>query len=150
MNAKGIAVMVTLAVSGVARADANAMGPNVRGTALDARGDLASMGILPGSMAEDLATGASGEAGASAIFIDALYGGLAGVLIGAGVALIDGGNWGRDLGIGAGAGIIVGAALGAVRQLSDVGPNRLAMDGMGSTARDPVMSARTVGVGGRF
>lgn len=46
---------------------------------------------------------------------DALYGGLAGLAIGGGVALLNGGdNWGRDLAIGAGAGLIVGAIFGAV------------------------------------
>jgi hypothetical protein len=46
---------------------------------------------------------------------DALYGGLAGLAIGAGVALISNdGNWGRDLAIGAGAGLIAGGIFGAV------------------------------------
>ncbi|HYZ87686.1 MAG TPA: hypothetical protein VE620_00175 [Myxococcales bacterium] len=46
---------------------------------------------------------------------DALYGGAAGLLIGGGVALLSGGdNVGRDLAIGAGAGLIVGAIFGAV------------------------------------
>src|SRR2546421_340440 len=46
---------------------------------------------------------------------DALYGGLAGLAIGAGVALLEQDhNWGRDLSIGAGAGLLVGAAFGAV------------------------------------
>jgi hypothetical protein len=49
------------------------------------------------------------------ILTDALYGGLAGLAIGAGVALIEQDhNWGRDLGIGAGVGLLVGAAFGAV------------------------------------
>jgi hypothetical protein len=44
---------------------------------------------------------------------DALYGGLAGLLVGGGVTLIDQGNhWDRDLMIGAGAGIIAGAVYG--------------------------------------
>jgi hypothetical protein len=46
---------------------------------------------------------------------DALYGGLAGVAIGGGVALLNNGNdWARDLAIGAGAGLIVGGVFGAV------------------------------------
>ena len=46
---------------------------------------------------------------------DALYGGIAGLAVGAGVALLNGGdNWGRDLAIGAGAGLIVGAIFGVV------------------------------------
>jgi hypothetical protein len=46
---------------------------------------------------------------------DALYGGLAGLAIGAGVALISNdGNWGRDLALGAGVGLLVGGVYGAV------------------------------------
>lgn len=46
---------------------------------------------------------------------DALYGGIAGLAIGAGVALLSNdGNWGRDLAIGGGAGLIAGGIFGAV------------------------------------
>ena len=46
---------------------------------------------------------------------DALYGGLAGLAIGGGIALLNNGdNWQRDLAIGAGAGLLVGAIFGAV------------------------------------
>ena len=46
---------------------------------------------------------------------DALYGGLAGLAIGGGIALLNNGdNWQRDLAIGAGAGLLVGAVFGAV------------------------------------
>jgi hypothetical protein len=49
------------------------------------------------------------------IATDALYGGIAGLAVGGGVALLtDSSNWGRDLAIGAGAGLIVGAVFGAV------------------------------------
>ncbi len=52
---------------------------------------------------------------ASVIATDALYGGIAGLAIGAGVALLEGSNnWGRDLSIGAGAGILIGGIFGAV------------------------------------
>lgn len=44
---------------------------------------------------------------------DALYGGLAGVLVGGGVALLDNGDhWQRDLMIGAGVGILAGVGVG--------------------------------------
>jgi hypothetical protein len=44
---------------------------------------------------------------------DALYGGLAGVLVGGGIALLDNGDhWQRDLMIGAGAGILAGVGVG--------------------------------------
>jgi hypothetical protein len=49
------------------------------------------------------------------IATDALYGGLAGLAVGGGVALItNDGNWGRDLAIGAGIGLVAGGILGAV------------------------------------
>ena len=51
----------------------------------------------------------------SIIAQDALYGGIAGLAIGAGVALIEGGNnWGRDLSVGAGVGLVVGGIFGAL------------------------------------
>ena len=46
---------------------------------------------------------------------DAIYGGIAGLAIGGGVALLNSGNdWARDLAVGAGAGLIVGGIFGAV------------------------------------
>jgi hypothetical protein len=49
------------------------------------------------------------------IATDALYGGLAGLAIGGGVALISNdGNWGRDLAIGAGIGLVAGGIFGAI------------------------------------
>ncbi|TMA22795.1 MAG: hypothetical protein E6J88_13725 [Deltaproteobacteria bacterium] len=49
------------------------------------------------------------------IATDALYGGLAGLAIGGGVALLNNdGNWGRDLAVGAGAGLLIGGIFGAV------------------------------------
>ncbi|MGZ6141855.1 MAG: hypothetical protein ACXWLM_00895 [Myxococcales bacterium] len=52
---------------------------------------------------------------ASVIMTDALYGGLAGLAIGGGVALIQNdGNWGRDLAVGAGVGLLIGGIFGAV------------------------------------
>src|SRR5262249_44642123 len=52
---------------------------------------------------------------ANIILTDAVYGGLVGLAIGAGVALVNNdGNWGRDLAIGAGAGLLIGAVFGAV------------------------------------
>jgi len=66
---------------------------------------------------------------AATIAQDALYGGLAGLAIGAGIALItDSGNWGRDLAIGAGAGLLVGAAYGAVEAASVSDRSRTGFD----------------------
>jgi hypothetical protein len=52
---------------------------------------------------------------AAVIARDALYGGIAGLAVGGGIALLNNGdNWQRDLMIGAGAGLLVGAVFGAV------------------------------------
>jgi hypothetical protein len=51
---------------------------------------------------------------AAIIATDALYGGIAGAAIGAGVALINGNDYGRDIGVGAGIGIITGGIIGAI------------------------------------
>jgi len=49
------------------------------------------------------------------IATDALYGGIAGLAIGAGVALLNSDHeWGRDLAIGAGAGLLIGGIFGAI------------------------------------
>ena len=57
---------------------------------------------------------------AAVIAQDALYGGLAGLAIGAGVALIQNdGNWGRDLALGAGVGLLAGGIYGAVDAASN-------------------------------
>jgi len=55
------------------------------------------------------------------IATDALYGGIAGLAVGAGVALIanDSNHWPRDLMVGAGAGLLIGGAIGAVEAVSD-------------------------------
>jgi hypothetical protein len=55
------------------------------------------------------------------IATDALYGGIAGVLVGGGIALIasDSDHWVRDLSVGAGAGLLVGGAVGIVEAVSD-------------------------------
>jgi hypothetical protein len=62
----------------------------------------------------DVVTVETGRPVAAVIATDALYGGLAGVAIGAGVALINGNNYGRDIAIGAGIGLIAGGVVGAV------------------------------------
>lgn len=58
-------------------------------------------------------TRTSSRAPVAVVATDALYGGLAGVLVGGGVTLIDQGNhWQRDLMLGTGIGILAGAAFG--------------------------------------
>ena len=55
-----------------------------------------------------------GERNPAAIIArDALYGGLAGLLIGFGVGLLEGNNLGRDIAIGAGAGLITEGVIGS-------------------------------------
>ena len=54
------------------------------------------------------------------IATDALYGGVAGVLVGGGIALLtDGDHWQRDLMIGAGVGILAGVGVGIVQAVSE-------------------------------
>ena len=54
------------------------------------------------------------------IATDALYGGVAGALVGGGIALLsDGDHWQRDLMIGGGAGILAGVGIGIVQAVSD-------------------------------
>ena len=88
----------------------------------------------------------------SIIAIDALYGAAAGALVGVGVALVlNNDAWGRDIMICTGAGILVGTVVGVV-EASNRGPNRIAMDGLGSPDRDsPGKGVTTVArLGGRF
>jgi hypothetical protein len=87
------------------------------------------------------------------IATDALYGGIAGIAIGAGVALIgqDSNHWPRDLMVGAGAGLLVGGAVGAVEAVSDAndrGTTRAAADIRDSGGRAPTGLAFSYG--GRF
>jgi hypothetical protein len=90
------------------------------------------------------------------VAIDAAYGGLAGLLVGGGVALIaNNDNWSRDLMIGGGAGILVGAAVGGIHAYNvanDRPRDRYAMDGLGTPEKfPPLADARTVlTYGGKF
>ncbi|HEX7625079.1 MAG TPA: hypothetical protein VF400_15985 [Anaeromyxobacteraceae bacterium] len=94
------------------------------------------------------AQGANDASGGGTILMSALYGGLAGAVIGGGVGLLEGANYGRDIAVGAGAGIIVGAALGAARVFGD--SRAVARDGLNTTERYPIMTASTFGMSGRF
>src|SRR2546425_1695969 len=59
----------------------------------------------------------------SVIAQDALYGGIAGLAVGGGGGLFNGGgNWGRGLAIGAGAGPLIGGIFGAVGAAAHAGP----------------------------
>lgn len=101
------------------------------------------------------------------VAMDAAYGGVAGLLVGGGVALVQqGDNWGRDIMVGAGVGLIVGAAVGVVHALYDQqqydrAERRAAQaqrtrsilvagDGLNRTDRDPVISGRNVAFAFQF
>lgn len=92
--------------------------------------------------------GNSGRTTAGIIATDALYGGIAGLAIGAGVALLEGSNnWGRDLSVGAGAGILIGAVFGAVDAASTA--DRIATVDQ-PRDRDAAPMRRAAGLGARF
>jgi hypothetical protein len=88
------------------------------------------------------------------IATDALYGGIAGLAVGAGIALIanDSTHWPRDLTVGAGAGLIAGGALGAVEAIADASDHsparRAEADVRDSGGRAP--PALSFSYGGRF
>jgi hypothetical protein len=104
------------------------------------------------------------------VALDAAYGGAAGLLVGTGWALIERNDeWGRDLAVGAGLGIIIGAGVGIFQAVSEqraydedrrranlsaLPPpraERVALDGLGTPARDPVIRGRPWAVwSGRF
>ncbi len=92
----------------------------------------------------------------STVATDTAFGGLAGALVGTGIALINQWNaWGRDIMVGTGVGILVGAAVGGVHAWvneQDTRRPRVAMDGLGTPDRDPPLAhARAaLGFSGRF
>lgn len=76
------------------------------------------------------------------VALDAAYGGIAGALIGTGVTLVNSwSHWQRDIGVGAGIGLIAGAAVGIAHAAIEAGEGRryAVQDGLGSPARDPVI-----------
>jgi hypothetical protein len=71
----------------------------------------------------------TGRSAAAIIATDALYGGIAGGLIGGGITLIDqGNNWARNLMVGAGVGILAGAAYGVYESATQPPPRRAVVD----------------------
>jgi hypothetical protein len=85
----------------------------------------------------------SGRSAVAIIATDALYGGVAGTVIGAGITLIDNGNnWARNLMIGAGIGILAGAGYGVYeaatqpprRAVADANPASSNVNGFALTA----------------
>jgi hypothetical protein len=84
----------------------------------------------------------SGRSAVAIVATDAIYGGVAGGVIGGGVTLIDQGRyWARDLMIGAGVGVLVGAAYGAFEVASAPKVPVRAVADRNSSASDPLGSA---------
>ena len=81
---------------------------------------------------DDDVTGVTAPSGRSAVAIiatDALYGGIAGAVIGAGITLIDNGhNWARNLMLGGGIGILAGAGYGVYESATQPPPRRAVAD----------------------
>ena len=71
----------------------------------------------------------SGRSAVAIIATDALYGGVAGGVIGGGITLIDqGDHWARNLMVGAGIGILAGAAYGVYESATQAPPRRAVAD----------------------
>ena len=70
-------------------------------------------------------TAPSGRSAVVIIATDAVYGGVAGAVVGAGITLIDNGNnWARNLMLGAGIGILAGAGYGVFEAATQPPPRR--------------------------
>ena len=83
-----------------------------------------------------------GRAAGVIVATDALYGGLAGVAVGGGVALLNSGNnWQRDLMVGGGIGIIVGAAFGIYDAVTQ-SPSGTTVTTRAAADRDPAASSK--------
>src|SRR5581483_5299569 len=71
----------------------------------------------------------TGRSAVAIIATDAVYGGVAGAVIGSGITLIDqGNNWARNLMVGAGVGILAGAAYGVYESANQPPPRRAVAD----------------------
>ncbi len=140
--------MLAAAVAGPAYAGGIEEGVTGNGAPVDARGSAGALAAIPAPPLLPPVEGATDASGGSSIVTSALWGGLAGAVVGTGVALIENGNWGRDIAIGAGIGLLAGGALGALNVFGDT--NRPFSDGLRSPDRDPVLTARTMGLSGHF
>ncbi|MCA1826925.1 MAG: hypothetical protein ABR567_15610 [Myxococcales bacterium] len=105
---------------------------------------------VPPAAVSTVETTSTGRSAASIIATDALYGGFTGVLIGGAVTLIDqGNNWQRDLMVGAGIGILAGAAFGIYDSTTQPKTVTRAVSDRNNAASDPG-GTQLVAVGGRF
>ena len=76
-----------------------------------------------------VAAAPTGRSAVAIIATDGLYGGVAGALIGGGITLIDqGNNWARNIMVGAGIGILAGAAYGVYESANQPAPRRAVVD----------------------
>jgi hypothetical protein len=91
----------------------------------------------------------SGRSAIQIIAVDSLYGAIGGGAIGGGIALIDQGNhWQRDLMVGAGVGVLVGAGYGVFESATQPPPLRAVAD-RNAAASDSIGVA-PVGYAARF
>jgi hypothetical protein len=94
-------------------------------------------------------TAPSGRSAIAIIATDALYGGVAGGVIGGGITLIDqGDHWARNLMVGAGIGILAGAAYGVYESATQPQPRRAVVDADPGTSN--VNGAAFTAMAGRF
>ena len=84
---------------------------------------------VSGDDVSGVAAAPTGRSAVAIIATDALYGGVAGAVIGSGITLIDqGNNWARNLMVGAGVGILGGAAYGVYESANQPPPRRAVAD----------------------
>lgn len=94
-------------------------------------------------------TAPSGRSAVAIIATDAIYGGVAGGVIGGGITLIDqGDHWARNLMVGAGIGILAGAAYGVYESATQAPPRRAVVDADPGTSN--VNGAAFTAMSGRF
>jgi len=94
-------------------------------------------------------TAPSGRSAVAIIATDALYGGVAGAVIGAGITLIDNGNnWARNLMLGTGIGILAGAGYGVFESATQPAPRRAVADA--NPASSNVNGLALTAAAGRF
>jgi len=96
-----------------------------------------------------VAAAPSGRSAVAIIATDAVYGGVAGAVIGSGITLIDqGNNWARNLMVGAGVGILAGAAYGVYESANQPPPRRAVADN--DPASSNVNGTAFTAMAGRF
>ena len=102
------------------------------------------------SEATSVETTPTGRSSIAIIAVDSLYGGIAGALVGGGVTLIDQGNhWQRDIMVGAGIGVLAGAAFGVY----EIATSQPSLVRRAAADSDPAASSggtQLAALGGRF